>query len=109
MTTPASTSRRFDLHHAARAALRKYQLDPDPPQAGEASLASAPNAPIAPGGGEVDLGGLLWSSIDDDESRDLDQIEVADTVTGGTRIRVGIADVDSLVPRGSVLDAYAAR
>jgi VacB/RNase II family 3'-5' exoribonuclease len=57
--------------------------------------------------GVRDLRSLLWSSIDNDESRDLDQIEYASREAGGTRLYVGIADVDSLVARGSMIDQAA--
>ena len=55
-----------------------------------------------------DLRGLLWSSIDNDTSRDLDQIEVAERVDGGIRVRVGIADVSASVLKGTVIDGHAA-
>jgi VacB/RNase II family 3'-5' exoribonuclease len=56
-----------------------------------------------------DLRSLEWSSIDNVESRDLDQIEVAEQLpTGEIRISIGIADVDSLVPKGSATDLHAA-
>lgn len=56
-----------------------------------------------------DLRSLLWSSIDDSRSRDLDQVEFAEALPGGeTRLLVGIADVDALVPRGSAIDQHAA-
>lgn len=55
-----------------------------------------------------DLRALLWSSIDNHESRDLDQIEVADRLDDGRiRVRLGIADVDAYVPKGSALDRHA--
>jgi VacB/RNase II family 3'-5' exoribonuclease len=56
-----------------------------------------------------DLRALLWSSIDNRESRDLDQVEYAERLpTGGYRVLVGIADVDAFVPRGSAIDRHAA-
>jgi exoribonuclease-2 len=64
----------------------------------------------APGRAErlADLRGLLWSSIDNPESRDLDQVEVAERLTDGDiRVLVGIADVDSRVPAGSATDRRA--
>jgi exoribonuclease-2 len=56
-----------------------------------------------------DLSSLLWSSIDNDDSRDLDQIEYAAREGNGTRIYVGIADVDWFVPIHSPLDRAAAQ
>jgi VacB/RNase II family 3'-5' exoribonuclease len=55
-----------------------------------------------------DLRGLLWSSIDNDTSRDLDQIEVAERVDGGIHVRVAIADVSAAVLKGTVIDLHAA-
>jgi VacB/RNase II family 3'-5' exoribonuclease len=51
---------------------------------------------------------LLWSSIDNDTSRDLDQIEVAERAPNGIRVLIGIADVDSAVANGSIIDDHAA-
>jgi exoribonuclease-2 len=57
-----------------------------------------------------DLQHLLWSSIDNETSRDLDQIEYAETLPDGkTRVLIGIADVDQYVPKGSAIDKYAAQ
>ena len=56
-----------------------------------------------------DLRQLPWSSIDNPESRDLDQIEVAETLPSGViKLLIGVADVDVLVKRGSATDARAA-
>jgi len=54
------------------------------------------------------LTSLAWSSIDNDDSRDLDQIEWAERVPGGIRVLVGVADVDSCVNCGTPIDSYAA-
>lgn len=56
-----------------------------------------------------DLRHLLWSSIDNDTSRDLDQIEAAEKLPDGTAlVRIGIADVDAFVPYASPIDQHAA-
>jgi exoribonuclease II len=55
-----------------------------------------------------DLRGLLWCSIDNDESKDLDQLSVAtEAGDGSVRVLVAIADVDALVDKGTPLDAHA--
>lgn len=60
--------------------------------------------------GVPDLRSLLWSSIDDAKSRDLDQVEFAETLAdGNTRLLVAIADVDALVKEGSSIDQRAAK
>lgn len=56
----------------------------------------------------VDLRHLLWSSIDNEDSRDLDQVEVAEQLENDRiRVLVGIADVDAFVPQNSETDACA--
>ncbi len=66
-------------------------------------------APAAIDGGQVrDLRGLLWASIDNDDSRDLDQLTVAEAIAGGdVKILVAVADVDSIVMNGSAIDDHA--
>ena len=55
-----------------------------------------------------DLRNLLWCSIDNDDSRDLDQLTVAvPQPAGAVKILVAIADVDALVKKGSAIDAHA--
>src|ERR1700733_6842723 len=57
-----------------------------------------------------DLRNLVWSSIDNDTSRDLDQVEVAGRLPNGeTKVLVGIADVVAFVPEGSAIDEHAAK
>lgn len=59
------------------------------------------------GDGAKDLSALPWTSIDNTTSRDLDQIEAVETVDGGTKLYVGIADVEHLVPFGKANDRFA--
>jgi VacB/RNase II family 3'-5' exoribonuclease len=55
-----------------------------------------------------DLRGLLWASIDNDDSRDLDQLTVAEAMPGDkVKILVAVADVDSIVKNGSAIDEHA--
>jgi exoribonuclease-2 len=55
-----------------------------------------------------DLRALPWASIDNDDSRDLDQLSVAEPgPDGADRILVAVADVDALVHVGSALDTHA--
>ena len=98
----------IDLREAARKEMVREGFEPSFPadvlREVEAISASATRA-----GGEVrDLRTLSWSSIDNPESRDLDQVEFAERLANGdTRVLVGIADVDSLVPAGSATDRHA--
>ncbi len=65
--------------------------------------------PAATDGGPVpDLRNLLWASIDNDDSRDLDQLTVAEAGPGDNiKIMVAIADVESFVKNGSAIDRHA--
>jgi VacB/RNase II family 3'-5' exoribonuclease len=92
------------LQHIAIRAMIDYGLEPElAPEA----LEETRRLRAAPVNGLRDLRGLLWSSIDNDESRDLDQLEVTVEEKGGVRLLVAVADVDSLVPKGSALDDHA--
>jgi VacB/RNase II family 3'-5' exoribonuclease len=65
--------------------------------------------PTENGGAARDLRALLWSSIDNEQSRDLDQVEYVERLPNDTlRLLVGIADVDSRVPAHSATDVQAA-
>jgi VacB/RNase II family 3'-5' exoribonuclease len=90
---------------ARRAMLSRGFLVEFPPEA-KAELA-AEAEPAFDGLKVRDLRSWLWSSIDNDESRDLDQIEYAAREPGGTRLYVGVADVDWFVERGSMIDQAA--
>jgi exoribonuclease-2 len=97
---------RSDLRTLARDAMRARGLDPDIPREAEEQAASI--AGPASGDGLPDLRALPWCSIDNDDSRDLDQLTVAVEDAGATRLLVAVADVDALVPRGTPVDAHAA-
>ena len=66
-------------------------------------------APAAAKGEDIrDLTRLLWASIDNDDSRDLDQLTVAEALPGDkVRVLVAVADVDSIVKKGSAIDDHA--
>src|ERR1700755_524076 len=99
----------FDLAAAARQAMIEHGFHPDFPPAALQQVAALRHAPAPHAGGDVrDLRALLWSSIDNDTSRDLDQAEVAERVAGGIRVMIAVADVDSDVPMGSPADQHAA-
>jgi VacB/RNase II family 3'-5' exoribonuclease len=102
----------LDLHVAAKQIMLQHGFEPDfPPQVSQ-QLAELKTHPpqVAPGGDIRDLRNLLWSSIDNDTSRDLDQIEVAERLPDGdVKVMVGIADVDAFVPKHSPMDEHAAK
>ncbi|MGA2598403.1 MAG: RNB domain-containing ribonuclease [Bryobacteraceae bacterium] len=98
----------FDLVAAARQEMIHEGFQPDFPPGTDAQVAALKSQPAPNAAQNVrDLRSLLWSSIDNDTSRDLDQIEVAERVAEGIRVLVGIADVDSDVPIGSPIDDHA--
>ena len=96
----------------ARRAMQTHGLSPDFPDAALAEVPRSPGAIAASAAAQgetsiLDLRELCWSSIDNHESRDLDQIEWAERRGDAIRLLVGIADVDSLVAKGSSIDAHA--
>jgi exoribonuclease II len=109
---PDASAPHPDLQVIAKQIMTERGFKPDfPPEVPQqlAELKAHPPA-VAAGGDVRDLRNLLWSSIDNDTSRDLDQIEVADRLANGdVRIMVGIADVDAFVPKQSPIDQHAAR
>ena len=97
-----------DLLNLAREALRQRGLQPDFSSAAKQEAAALTEPVAVPGPALRDLRGLLWCSIDNDDSRDLDQLTVALPEAGGVqRMLVAIADVDTLVKPGSAIDAHA--
>ena len=99
----------FNLIAAAHADMIEHGFQPDFPPGTEAELARIKaQAALPPTNDLKDMRGLLWSSIDNDTSKDLDQIEWAELLQDGRiRVLIGVADVDVRVPRGSLLDKHA--
>lgn len=110
MTKHHSHSGALDLAAIAHQAMLDAGFSPDLPQAVAAELASLSSRATDPAAAAArDLRSLLWSSIDDTKSRDLDQVEYVERLPGGElRVLIGIADVDARVPQGSAIDAHAA-
>ena len=102
----------IDLQATAKQVMIQNGFQPDfPPQVPQQLAELKNHGPqMTVSDGVRDLRGLLWSSIDNDTSRDLDQIEVAERLANGdVKIMIGIADVDAYVPKGSPIDQYAAQ
>ncbi len=102
----------FDLQAMARQIMLKHGFEPDFPATAQQQLAEIEARPPVPTPSKDvrDLRNLLWSSIDNDTSRDLDQIEVAEQLANGdVKVMVGIADVDAFVAKGTPIDDHAAK
>lgn len=97
------------LQNLAHRAMLERGLQPDFSAAALAELERIQTPAVAPNGELVrDLTHRLWVSIDNDDSRDLDQLTVAEPLPGHkVKLLVAIADVDALVADGSALDAHA--
>ena len=106
MTTQRSG--KDELQSIAHEAMRERGLLPDFSAAVIAQTDQISQAATTSGGAIRDLRALLWVSIDNDDSRDLDQLSVAAlAMDGAVKILVAIADVDALVRKGSPIDVQA--
>jgi VacB/RNase II family 3'-5' exoribonuclease len=106
------TSSHIDLQATAKQVMLEHGFNPDFPAEVITQLnalkQTSPQANVT--GGVRDLRNLLWSSIDNDTSRDLDQIEVAEALPdGAVKVMIGIADVDAYVSKDTAIDQHAAR
>ena len=103
-----SQQHRAVLQSIARRVMLQRGLLPDFPAEALSELGRI-RAAAASGDGQVrDLRGLLWASIDNDDSRDLDQLTVAEAMPGEKiKILVAVADVDAVVRSGSAIDEHA--
>ena len=102
----------LDLQATAKQVMLAHGFEPDfSPQVTQQLTELKAHLPQVASGSDIrDLRNLLWSSIDNDTSRDLDQIEVAGRLpTGNIKVLIGIADVDAFVPKHSPIDEHAAK
>jgi VacB/RNase II family 3'-5' exoribonuclease len=108
-SSPSGRPFQFNLAAAAHAAMIEHGFQPDFPAGTDKELAAIQaNDALPTGAGIEDLRNLLWSSIDNDTSKDLDQIEWAEKLPDGRiRVLVGVADVDERVHKGSLIDKHA--
>ncbi len=105
---PKHTHTRADLARIAADAMTERGLQPEFPAAVLRQLAGIDGPADEHGAGIRDLTALAWCSIDNDDSRDLDQLSVCELLTGGVvKVLVAVADVDAVVKRGSAIDDHA--
>ncbi|HUL01077.1 MAG TPA: RNB domain-containing ribonuclease, partial [Nitrospirota bacterium] len=108
MTSENATQHRILLQKIARRAMLERGMLPDFSPEALAELSAIRLPALNTGGSMRDLRGLLWCSIDNDDSLDLDQLTVAEALSGErVKVLVAIADVDALVKKNSALDQHA--
>ena len=96
------------LKSIARRVMTERGLLPDFSAAAVAEVSALQEGAPANGPAIRDLRDLLWASIDNDTSRDLDQLSVAEAMAdGAVKVLVAIADVDAIVKRHSAVDEHA--
>src|SRR5205823_12635649 len=97
-----------ELRSIARRAMLERGLEPDFSAAVVEQVRGLGRGALESGPQLRDLRALLWASIDNDDSRDLDQLSVAEPLAGGAvKILVAVADVDATVRRDSAIDLHA--
>jgi VacB/RNase II family 3'-5' exoribonuclease len=102
----------LDLQAVAKTVVQAHGFQPDFSPEIQQQLQQLRSHPptLAAAGSVRDLRNQLWSSIDNDTSRDLDQIEVAERLPNGdTKVLIGIADVDAFAAKSTAIDQHAAR
>lgn len=98
-----------DLVAIAWGAMDRFGFNPEFPKSVLREVSAMKPALWETGTGIRDLRSLLWSSIDNVDSLDLDQIEYCEEGEGGeVQVKVAISDVDSYVAKDSQTDRYAA-
>ncbi|MFO7687898.1 MAG: RNB domain-containing ribonuclease [Desulfobacterales bacterium] len=108
MATHPDAKRKDVLEQIARQTMQAYGFLPDFSADALGELVTVRNGDRGAEPAGVDLRHLLWSSIDNDDSLDLDQLTVAEAQTDGqVCVRVAVADVGTLVRKDSAIDAHA--
>lgn len=110
LMTKKESNHSIDLFAIALQTMSEAGFVTDPPASADEELNQLKEKTVDSISASVpDLQRLLWSSIDDSKSRDLDQVEYAETLpNGNTKLLIGIADVDAFVRQGSAIDQHAA-
>lgn len=104
----ALSNHRTNLSTLAAWAMFSRGLEPEFPPAALDQLAAIKGPAQDTGGGIRDLTKRDWFSIDNDDSRDLDQLSFSESLPrSGLRVFVAVADVDALVKKGSPIDQHA--
>lgn len=105
---PHRPHHRSDLIRIATHAMTERGLEPEFSDRVEQQLSTLSGAALETDDTIRDLTGLLWCSIDNDDSMDLDQLTVSEPLAqGAVRLWVAIADVDALVKKGTAIDEHA--
>ena len=108
MTNNDDRRQRSTLQRIAHRVMLERGLVPDFPIQALAELDGIKGPATRTAESTRDLRNLLWCSIDNDDSRDLDQLTVAEAMpAGAAKILVAIADVDAVVKKQSALDDHA--
>lgn len=108
MLTPHDGRGKDTLERIARRAMQERGFLPDFSKAALDELEKIQEGDRREIAHGKDLRELLWASIDNDDSLDLDQLTVAETLPdNGVRILVAVADVDALVIKNSAIDEHA--
>lgn len=101
---------RITLQNIARKAMIARGLEPDFPPAVVQELSKITSPAVNDSSRSKDLRDMLWCSIDNTDSRDLDQLSCAEQLAENkVRVYVAIADVDALVAEQSDIDIHAGR
>jgi VacB/RNase II family 3'-5' exoribonuclease len=110
MTNTTDGQHRSLLQRIARRAMIERGMLPEFSPQALAELSGIEARPVKLEGAERDLRRLLWCSIDNDDSRDIDQLTAAEALPDATvKIFVAVADVDAVVKKDSAIDGHARR